>query len=328
MSNDSHDNALYRGSQTSDPRIQARRFDYGAFTEPGRVPGQDSIEASQEHNPRDDDGFDFTGYDSQMATRIGDETDDDPRVERLRELHEGRHQSDGEHSAREAERDKVRIAQAICSGLPLALREREHVVSAIKILDLDRFGNQKNITKVTLGLVVVIADEQYRSDADDLDQLVSYSEEFRTIRDKHDISMSDLKTVKRIAREQLEKQHVPVSSEIRRRDPALPGPTAADDLPRQYWEELSAQAWASIARSWERHPQTYKEAIPDDYRETVDLLRRWEPWEEDNEEEERVSHAVDQPDPGSVDEDDDIDDLVVAEAEALVAEMLDAEDSE
>lgn len=328
MPDDSNDNAQYRGSQAGDPRIQARHFDYGAFTEPGRIPGQDSIEASRENNPRDDDGYDFTGYDSQMATRIGDENDDDPRVERLRELHEGRHQSDGEHSARETERDKERIAQAICSGLPLALREREHVVSAVKTLDLDRFGNQKNITKVTLGLVVVIADEQYRSDADDLDQLVSYSEEFRTLRDKHDISMSDLKTVKRIAREQLEKQPVPATSEVRRRDPALPGPTAPDDLPRHYWEELSAQSWVSIARSWERHPQTYKEAIPDDYRETVDLLRKWEPWEDDTEEVKQASQSAVQPDVGSVDEDDDLDELVAAEAEEIVEEMSDAEGGE
>lgn len=328
MSDDNNGSAEYRGSQTSDSHSRVQRSDYAAFTEPGRVPGQDSIEASQEDDPRDDDGYDFTGFDSQMATRIGDENDDDAQTERLRELHEGRHQSDGEHSAREAERDKERVSEAVCSALPLNQRESDHIVNAVKSIDLDRFGNQKNITKVTLGMVVVIADEQYRSDADDLDQLVSYSEEFRAIRDKHEISMSDLNTVKRISREQLENHPVPATSEVRRRDPALPGPTTPDNLPRQYWDELSAQSWVIIARGWERRPQEEKDAVPDDHRKTVNLLRKWEPWEEADDGEVTEQESPADSIPMYKDEKGGLDEDLVAEAEALVEEMSEAEDDE
>lgn len=337
MSNDSNDGARYRGPRGDNSRPPERHFDLAAYHPPGRVPGQDSIEASREENPRDDVGYDYTGYESQMATRIGDEDSNDPEVERLRQLHEGRHQSDGEHSARETERDKERVAQAICSNLPVNSREREHVVNAVKSLNLDAFGNQKNLTKVTLGMVAVLVDEQYR-EPDELDDLVARSDEYQSIRDTHDISMSDLNTVKQIAREELENQQVSLTSGIRRRDPALPDPTDPDDLPRQYWEELSAESWARIARDWERQPQEYKDAIPDDYRETVDLLRRWEPWEAEEDEEEasddveeqQKSPQTDQIDAESVDEDeiDDLDDDVAAEAVALLEQMKDAEDGE
>jgi len=321
MSNENGDSARYGGSRTSDPRVRKQRWG-GGYTEPGRIPGEDSLDASREDNPRDDDGYDYTGFETPAATRIGDETDDAPEIERLRKYHEGRHQSDGEHSARETERDKERVAQAICSALPLTRQEREHVVAAIKNINLDRFGNQKSITKVALGAVAVLVDEHYREGAEELDQLVRRSEEFREIRDKHEISMSDLSTVKGIVRDILSSDPVPVNSQVRRRDPALPGPTAPDDLPRQYWEELSSESWVSIARTWERKPEGYKDAIPPEYKERIRLLRKWQPWPDDNESE--AQDIVSSPDE-SIDFDDE--DLA-AEAEELIEELEAGDESD
>lgn len=300
------------------------RGDRGWDPRPWGAPGEDSIKASQEGCDRDDDGYDLTGYDSQMATRIGTEGSDDGG-ERLRQLHEGRHQSDGGHSAREAKRDKERVAQAICSGLPLASHEREHVVNAVKALNLDKFGNQKSITKVTLGVVVVIVDEHHRDGAEEIEQLVSFSDEFRTICDKHDIAMSDLSTVKQIARDELASRHVPVTSEVLWRDPALPGPTAPSDKPREYWDRLPSKRWVAVAVNWEQIPQEFKDAIPADHRQTVDLLRRWEPWKDEEEEDENepIDDEIDvEASPTAVDrEGNDIDEELAAEARALVEEM-------
>ncbi|MFC6907188.1 hypothetical protein [Halalkalicoccus tibetensis] len=125
-----------------------------------------------------------------MATRIGDEEDGDPRAERLRELHEGRHPSDGNPSVRESQRDKRRIAQAICSALPLADYEREIVVENVECVDMTRFGHQKSITRVTLGPVAVIVDQRLRSDVQCYEYLVSRSDEFRSLQEHHDISMT------------------------------------------------------------------------------------------------------------------------------------------
>lgn len=328
MSNENPDSAPSSNRGTGEWQVS-----HGWLTDPGRIPGQDSIEASQEENPRDDEGYDYTGYDSRAATRIGGEDDTDDQIERLRELNEGRHQSDGGHSAREAERDKKRVAEAICSSLPLSGREREHVVSAVTHLDLDRFGNQKSIPKVTLGVVAVIVDEQYREDADDLDQFVSFSDEFQSICDNHDISMSDMGTVKRIVREELETRPVPVTTNVRRRDPALPGPTPASEKPREYWDEFPAESWVSLARSWERFPEDYRDAIPDDYHETIVLLRKWEPWSNGDEADTAPSGESAQDSTGDAQQgveastpDGDLDDTAVAEA--LLEELDDAVDEE
>ena len=300
MSNEENGSARYGGSETSDRIARERRW---AGTEPGRVPGEDSLAASREDNPRSDDGHDYTGFETPAATRIGDERNDDPEIERLREHHDGRHQSDGEHSAREAERDKERVSQAICSSLPLTEQEKDHVVTAVKSFNLDRFGNQKSITKATLGVAAVLVDEHYREDAEELDQLVRRSEEFREIRDNHDISMSDLNTVKGTVRDLLDSEPVPVKSEVRRRDPALPEPTTPDDLPRQYWEELSSESWVIIARIWHRKSEEYKDAVPAEYKERIRLLRKWEPWPDDTESE--VQNTTSSPSEPFASEDED-----------------------
>lgn len=253
----------------------------GRLSPPGRTMYDDSIEASSDDVGGSDDGYTFSaGYDSQMATRIGDEENSDRYTRRLRELHEGRHQSDGQHSVRESQRDKKRISQAICSALPLASHERESVVTVVENLNLDRFGNQKGIPRVTLGVVAVVVDEQHRAEAEDSNEIVMWTDEFRTLCEKHEVSMSDHSTIKAKIREILETESVPMTSAPGKRDPALPGPTPLDERPDEFWEELSAEAWVSVARRWEKHPQEFQDAIPDEYREVVENLRKHEPWQD------------------------------------------------
>lgn len=268
----------------------ARRvYDIAAHSPPGRTYLDDSIEASSEDLGGSPHGHEYSaGYESQMATRIGDEEVSDSEVERLRELHEGRHQSDGEHSVRESQRDKKRIAQAICSALPLAAHEREKVVSVVEHMDLTQFGHQKGIPRVTLGVVVVVVDEQHRQEALETSEIVTWSDEFRSICDNLDVSMSDLSTIKETVREVLEEGTVRVGTKMPRRDPALPSPTSADDLPDSYWEDRHSEYWARVARYWQMWPEARKEAMPDKYRDLVERLHQWKPWQETENGEEEV----------------------------------------
>lgn len=256
--------------------------DPAAINEPGRVRNSDSIAASSEDPGGSPEGKKYAGYVSPTATRIGDEEDSDDKVERLRQLHEGRHRSDGEFSVREAEQYKKRTAEAICSSLPLTKREREDVLSVVMDIDFTRFGQQKAVPRVTLGIIVVIADERHRQSLDDPD-LVMLSDEFREVCEKHDVSMSDLSTIKEKVREALETREVTVGPNRPIRDPALPAPTPPDNYPDEFWEAYSAEGWVSLAKTWEMQDGDLKEAIPDEYRKIVDNLRRWEPWKTDEE---------------------------------------------
>lgn len=248
---------------------------------PGRTHLDDSIEASSDApggSPHED-GY-TAGYDSPAATRIGDEDVNDPKVERLREHNEGRHQSDGKHSVRESRRDKRRIAQAITSSLPLAPRERETVINTVENIDYSRFGHQKGIGRVTLGVVAVIIDEQQRQNASDTPEIVSWTDEFQEIRRANDVSMSDLSTIKEKVREAVDDGEVVKGPRRPKRDPLLPGPTPPDEYPDRYWTERSPGSWIGMAKSWDRVPQDWKEALPDEYQELIALLRQWEPWED------------------------------------------------
>lgn len=137
-----------------------------------------------------------------MATRIGDEYASDEEADRLRKLHEGRHRTDGQHSTREHYRDKTRIAQALCSPLPLARHERREVVRIVEQLNLEKFGFHRAISRAVLGTIVVVVDERKRQFMED-PELVSRSDEFREVCDQHNVSMSDLSSIKKSAREAL-----------------------------------------------------------------------------------------------------------------------------
>ncbi|MGB9966320.1 DNA-directed RNA polymerase subunit epsilon [Halobacterium hubeiense] len=103
------------------------------------------------------------GYDETGETRVGGaEVVEGSRRERLIRHHEGRHQSDGGHSTREAVRDKKRVTQSFCSVLDLPRYQQERAVAVMLQLNLDRFGRQKQLENVALGVIRVVVDFERR----------------------------------------------------------------------------------------------------------------------------------------------------------------------
>lgn len=305
-------------------------FDVAAMSPPGRTHLDDSVNASSE-NPggsHHEDAY-STGYDSAMATRIGDEGDGDDDAERLRQLHDGRHHSDGDLPSRQSQWDKTRIAEAICSDLPLAKHEREKVVNVVESLDFSRFGQQKGLERVTLGVVAVVVDEHHRQHEDVAGEIVSFTDEYRQICSSLDVSMSDLGTIKGLVREALDEGDATIWRREPRRDPHLPEPTPMEECPRKYWDNCGPEYWVDRAKAWSRLPDEFKEAIPDDYRQLVQNLRRWEPWE-GTESEPAQDEAPTSTAPEVVEEaldnleaELDLDEKVEKEAEQLLNELED-----
>lgn len=155
-----------------------------------------------------------SGYDSFGNTRvgIGDAGGD---VRKLIRHNEGRHRSDGNHSTREAARDKVRVTEAFCSTLDINSYRQGLAVSAMKIMNLDRFGRQKRLAKVALATIKVIVDwDRSRRFSDeslaDLDEeefptRMSAESDYRAILDQQDISMADLYSVSQLVKRELKK---------------------------------------------------------------------------------------------------------------------------
>jgi len=99
------------------------------------------------------------GYDSTGDTRVGvGAGSTNSRLERLIRHNEGRHQSDGNHSSREAERDKKRITQSFCSSLDVTPLQQQEAVSVMGQLNLNRFGRQKRLEKVAIGVIRFVVD--------------------------------------------------------------------------------------------------------------------------------------------------------------------------
>lgn len=165
--------------------------------------------SSQDLGEDDHDAY-AAEYGSPAATRIGERGTEDEATERLRKHHEGRHRSDGQHSTREHYREKKRMRQAICSSLPLTEREKEAVASVADEIDNRPFGHHRALERVILGVVVVVVDERHRQDLPDVDEFVYRTDQFREICRKHDISMSDLSSIKENVREALDSGEVMV----------------------------------------------------------------------------------------------------------------------
>jgi hypothetical protein len=270
-------------STGGDEHSRQRNHGPAAYTPPGRTRYDDSINASSEDtggSPHEDAYS--REYDSPMATRIGDEGDgNDDDAERLRELHNGRHRSDGNLSARQSQWDKKRTAEAICSGLPLAQHERKKVLNVVESLDFSKFGQQKGLERVTLGVVAVVIDEQHRQ-RDDVDgKIISFTDKYRNICESHGISMSDLASIKKIVREELSEGEATPYRREPRRDTNLPKPTP-DQYPHEYWDEHPPERWVHYAKIWSRIPDEFKQAIPGEYRDLIENLRQWEPWENED----------------------------------------------
>jgi len=318
-------------SEQDEVRADRREhFDVAAMSPPGRTHLDDSINASS-NNPGGSPHEDAysAGYDSPMATRIGDERDGDDDAERLRQLHDGRHHSDGDLATRQSQWDKTRIAEAICSDLPLADHERDKVISVVESLDFSTFGQQKGLEGVTMGVIAVVVDEYHRQHEDVAGEIVSFTDEYRQICSSLDVSMSDLGTIKDLVREALEEGDATIGRREPRRDPNLPEPTPMEEYPRKYWDNRDSEYWVDRAKAWSRFPDEFKEAIPDDYRHLVQNLRRWEPWTE-TESEPAQDEAPRSSAPEDVEQvlDDleaelDVDEEVEKEAERLLNELED-----
>jgi hypothetical protein len=116
-----------------------------------------SAQQLRDHQP---DAY-TTGYDPFGETRIGIGTANG-NIERLIRLNEGRHHSDGNHSTREAARDKKRITGSLCSTLGIPTYQQRRAVAAMSQMNLDRFGQQKRIEKVALCTIGIVVDRERR----------------------------------------------------------------------------------------------------------------------------------------------------------------------
>lgn len=322
--------AIQSSEQDEGRAGRREHFDVAAMSPPGRTHLDDSVNASSDDpggSPHKDAYS--AGYDSPMATRIGDERNGGDDAERLRQLHEGRHHSDGDLPTRQSQWDKTRIAEAICSDLPLAKHEREKVISVVESLDFSMFGQQRGLEGVTLGVVAVVVDEHHRQNEDVAGEIVSFTDEYRQICSSLDVSMSDLSTIKGLVREALDEGVATIGWREPRRDPHLPEPTPAEEYPREYWDNRDPEYWTGQAKVWSRLPNEFKSAIPDEYRQLVQNLRQWEPWEETEIEQaqnEAPTPSAPENDEGALDNlegESDLDEEAEKEAEQLLSELED-----
>lgn len=256
------------------------------MTEPGRTRHDDSIEAS---NPSDTDlhegDFVYTGYDSNAGTRIGDESEGGEKADRLRELNQhpdpqekSLSNSQDRLSIQQSKQDKIRMAQSICSKLPISELQKENIVRAIQIVDFDRFGHQRGIETVCLALAAIIVNGEREGTSNSLSEVTAleWEEEFTDLKDSLGISMSDHSTAKQIARKEIDGEYYgPVNAGIRR-DSTLPN--RAKVRCKEYWETAPPAVLASEARRWMSVDNERKKSIPDEQRRIIDLLRRWKPW--------------------------------------------------
>lgn len=155
-----------------------------------------------------------TGYDPFGDTRVGIGSGGD--VNRLIRHNEGRHRSDGNHSTREAFRDKKRITQAFCSALDVTPYQQREAVAAMAKLNLDRMGRQKRLEKVALATIKVIVEwdrmHLFRQNVDlsslDPDQFPERMIEDRMyckLLDQFDVSRKDLFSVSQLVKRELKK---------------------------------------------------------------------------------------------------------------------------
>ena len=111
------------------------------------------------------------GYEPVGATSIGVEQERRTHSRRrglrvkstkLSDHNEGRHPSDGTQSERLARIDKKRITQAFCTRLNVDGLLQQEAVRAMLSLDLQKFGDHKQIERVALAVICVVVDYHRR----------------------------------------------------------------------------------------------------------------------------------------------------------------------
>lgn len=171
-----------------------------------------SVHQERDHSP---DAY-TTGYDPGGKTRVGIGNAGGD-VTKLIRHNEGRHRSDGNHSAREAARDKKRVTESFCSRLDVTSFQQELAIKAMSSMNLDRFGWQKRLDKVALATIKVMVewDRFHRlqgcSDLADLDekrlpQWMRDDEEYRDLLDQQDVSWKDLYSTSQLVKRELKKR--------------------------------------------------------------------------------------------------------------------------
>lgn len=173
-----------------------------------------SVKRQRDHQP---DAYP-TGYDSFGETRVGIGTADG-NIKRLIRHNEGRHHSEGNHSTREAARDKKRITQSLCSSIEVTPYQQQQAISAMGSMNLDRFGQQKRIEKVALCTIRVVVDrdrEQYflngkdpadldlaTVDADQFPTKLDEDPQYNSLCEQHGLPKTDRSTITRLVKREL-----------------------------------------------------------------------------------------------------------------------------
>jgi len=197
------------GDQTESEEADSSQVDETPELRPSR-------QQERDHSP---DAY-SSGYDPFGETRVGIGSAGG-KVEKLIRHNEGRHRSDGNHSTREAVRDKVRVTEAFCSALDLPAHQQQTAVTAMTTMNLDRFGRQKRLSKVALATIKVVVewdrfnripDEALPElDADRLPPRMLEQDEFQTLLEEQEVSKSDLYSVSQLVKRELKKHdHFPL----------------------------------------------------------------------------------------------------------------------
>lgn len=173
---------------------------------------QPSVQQERDHAP---DSY-TSGYDPHGDTRVGIGSAGSDASKLVRH-NEGRHRSDGNHSKREAERDKKRVTEAFCSALGVTPYQQRETITAMVNMNLDRFGRQKRLTKVALGTIKVVVERdrfhqlRQRDDLaavtdDQLPQRMLEEEAYCELLERHEVSKKDLYSVSQLVKRELKKR--------------------------------------------------------------------------------------------------------------------------
>lgn len=158
----------------------------------------------------------YTGYDPFGHTRVGIGSAGGD-VRKLVRHNEGRHQSDGNHSAREAARDKKRITESFCSYLDVPSHQQQEAIAAMGKMNLDRFGSQKRLEKVALAAIKVVVERDRfhrlrRTNLRELDEELLPTrmlddERYCDLLDEHNVSRKDVYSISQLVKRELKKRN-------------------------------------------------------------------------------------------------------------------------
>lgn len=158
----------------------------------------------------------YSGYDGVGDTRVGiGELDGD--VDEFVRQNEGRHRSDGDHSLREAIRDKKRLTESFCSILGVTPYQQQRAIAAMLEMNLDRFGRHKRIAKVSLATIKIIVErDRYHQFQRNVDLSALEEEQvpdgmlddstYCDLLEEYDVSRADLYSVSQMIKRELKQR--------------------------------------------------------------------------------------------------------------------------